>query len=72
MHISLLAAYDLGAPAPLLQAIYDAERQIQKPIDEENDTPLERVKIIPDNFTKYVGQERCVWQAHCGSAHESR
>lgn len=60
MHVSLLAAYDLGAPAALLQAIYDTESHIQKPIDDENDAPLEQVKITPDDFTKYIGQERCV------------
>ncbi|KAF8141344.1 hypothetical protein EV363DRAFT_1247962 [Boletus edulis] len=59
-HLShhLLAAYDLGAPATVLQAIYDTKCQIQKPIDGENDTPLEQVKITPDNFTKYVGDRR--------------
>jgi hypothetical protein len=72
MHVSLLAAYDLGAPAALLQAIYDTERQIQKPIDGEKDTPSERVKIAPDDFTKYVGQERCVWRVHRRPVHDSR
>lgn len=61
LHVSLLAAYDLGAPAVLLQAIYDTERQILKPIDGETDVPSEHVKIVPDNFTKYLGQVRCVY-----------
>lgn len=60
MHVSLLAAYDLGAPAALLQSIYDAECQIQKPIDGTNDAPSEHVRITPDDFTKYLGEERCV------------
>jgi hypothetical protein len=56
LHISLLAAYDLGAPTALLHAIYDTERQILKPID----SPPEQVKITPNNFAKYLGQPRCV------------
>ena len=61
LHVSLLAAYDLGAPAVLLQAIYDTERQILKPVDGETDVPSEHVKIVPDNFAKHLGQVRCVY-----------
>ncbi|KAH7891027.1 hypothetical protein F5I97DRAFT_1934109 [Phlebopus sp. FC_14] len=67
-HLShhLLASYDLGAPAQVLQAIYSAEDCSQRPINlegEKEDTAgyqvhLDQVKITPDNFGQYLGQER--------------
>ncbi|KIJ65366.1 hypothetical protein HYDPIDRAFT_27384 [Hydnomerulius pinastri MD-312] len=61
-HLShhLLAAYDLAAPASVLQRIYEAEKNSQRPIDVggEQENALDQVKITPDNFGEYVGQER--------------
>ncbi|KAF9224210.1 hypothetical protein BS17DRAFT_780644 [Gyrodon lividus] len=59
-HLShhLLAAYDLGAPASVLQAIYDAKSPAQRPIDVGGDATLDQVNITSDNFREYVGQER--------------
>ncbi|KIK95073.1 hypothetical protein PAXRUDRAFT_141563 [Paxillus rubicundulus Ve08.2h10] len=61
-HLShhLLAAYDLGAPAPVLQAIYDTESAGQRQIgvDEPEDGTLDQVTITPDNLREHLGQER--------------
>ncbi|KIJ21192.1 hypothetical protein PAXINDRAFT_165928 [Paxillus involutus ATCC 200175] len=61
-HLShhLLAAYDIGAPAAVLQAIYDAENAGQRPIDveEPEGAPPDQVKITPDNLREHVGEGR--------------
>lgn len=60
---SLLAAYDLGAPAQLIQAIYDDEAKIQRPIDlrtngaAPEDVPKPGV-INDTNWTEYLGNEK--------------
>ncbi|KAL4251919.1 Questin oxidase-like protein [Abortiporus biennis] len=63
-HLShhLLAAYDLGAPASLLQAIYDQEKRgladihtvdrVNKVVEEQH------VDITDHDWTKYLGQDR--------------
>ncbi|EJU04191.1 hypothetical protein DACRYDRAFT_20805 [Dacryopinax primogenitus] len=50
----LLAAYDLGAPPALLQAIYDAEASSQRPLDGEG--TLKDLVIDHKNWTEYVGK----------------
>ncbi|KIJ21191.1 hypothetical protein PAXINDRAFT_107074 [Paxillus involutus ATCC 200175] len=59
-HLShhLLAAYDLGAPASVLQAIYDIKSADQRPIDAEEDATSNRVRITLDNLREYLGQGR--------------
>ncbi|KAH9841517.1 uncharacterized protein C8Q71DRAFT_700804 [Rhodofomes roseus] len=63
-HLShhLLAAYDLGAPAKLLQAIYDQERSGLSPIhlaDRSKDVvEKQETAITLQNWTKYLGQEK--------------
>ncbi|KIJ21190.1 hypothetical protein PAXINDRAFT_6963 [Paxillus involutus ATCC 200175] len=59
-HLShhVLAAYDLGAPASVLQAIYDAESARQRPIDVDKDATLDQVRITPDNFREHLGEGR--------------
>jgi len=62
---SLLAAYDLGAPAKLLQAIYDEEQKMQRPVDLGNkETSIEDVSlsdITKENWQTFLGQERCAY-----------
>ncbi|KZT62052.1 hypothetical protein CALCODRAFT_479530 [Calocera cornea HHB12733] len=50
----LLAAYDLGAPPALLQAIYDGEASYQRPIEGEGS--LKDLTIDHKNWTEYVGK----------------
>jgi hypothetical protein len=56
--VSILAAYDLGAPAKVLQAIYDTEAKILRPIDSVEKKALEN--LTQQNWTNYLGQEMCV------------
>lgn len=54
-HLShhILAAYDLGAPAGLLQKIYHDEARIQRPIIwEEKD---KAILVTEDNWVQYLG-----------------
>ncbi|GJJ14036.1 hypothetical protein Clacol_008293 [Clathrus columnatus] len=67
-HLShhLLAAYDLGAPAELIQAIYDDEAKVQRPIDlKTNGVPPEDVPkpgVINDsNWTEWLGNHKAYW-----------
>lgn len=59
---SLLAAYDLGAPPAVLQAIYEEEEKVQSPINlvnrKEKKTAPPEVTISDVNWTEYVGQEK--------------
>jgi hypothetical protein len=60
---SILAAYDLGAPACLIQAIYDDEVKLQRPIDlKENGVVPEGViksgEITEANWTKWLGDAK--------------
>ncbi|EKM49645.1 uncharacterized protein PHACADRAFT_265208 [Phanerochaete carnosa HHB-10118-sp] len=63
-HLShhLLAAYDFGATAKQLQAIYDADKDGLDPIhlaDRATKTVEEQhVTIIAENWTEYLGQEK--------------
>ncbi|KAI0917006.1 hypothetical protein AcW2_007254 [Taiwanofungus camphoratus] len=63
-HLShhLLAAYDLGAPAKLLQAIYDQDAPTQSPIHLANrkDHVVEEqhVTVTSHNWTEYLGKEK--------------
>ncbi|KZO98841.1 hypothetical protein CALVIDRAFT_511677 [Calocera viscosa TUFC12733] len=50
----LLAAYDLGAPAALLQSIYDSEARGQRTLDGEGS--LKDLTIDHKNWTEYVGK----------------
>ncbi|KAF8588079.1 hypothetical protein K439DRAFT_1630110 [Ramaria rubella] len=59
----ILAAYDLGAPAPLIKAIYDEEKKIQRPIDLKlNGVTPEAFpnpgEIKDDNWTNYLGDAK--------------
>lgn len=53
---SLLAAYDLGASATLLQKIYENEAKIQRPIL-LSDTD-KQIVITADNWTQYIGNRK--------------
>ncbi|KZT73831.1 hypothetical protein DAEQUDRAFT_356373 [Daedalea quercina L-15889] len=63
-HLShhLLAAYDLGAPSKLLQAIYDQERSGLSPIDladrSKGLVEKQEVAISSQDWTDYLGQEK--------------
>ncbi|KAH7923708.1 hypothetical protein BV22DRAFT_1014899 [Leucogyrophana mollusca] len=65
-HLShhLLAAYDMGASAKLLQDIFNGENSYQRPItagmgEENKGAPRsEEGKMTPDNFTQYLGDEK--------------
>lgn len=68
---SLLAAYDLGAPAKLLQAIYDNEAKDLDPIHmADRATKLveeQHVDITLRNWTEFLGQHKyvsffCIWK----------
>jgi hypothetical protein len=62
---SLLAAYDLGAPAKLLQAIYNEEQKMQRPVDLGNkETTIENVNvsdITKENWQTFLGKDRCAY-----------
>ena len=53
---SILAAYDLGASAPLLQAIYDSEQPTLLPID----VAIDLHDISEANWTTRLGDNKCV------------
>ena len=56
----MLAAYDLGASAKLLQDIYDEEKGSLKPLHYENTAPKKEphtVTITKANWTEYLGTE---------------
>jgi hypothetical protein len=60
---SILAAYDLGAPASLIQAIYDDEAKIQRPIDLKDNGLVPEGVIKPGeineaNWTKWLGDAK--------------
>ena len=61
---SLLAAYDFGASAKQLQAIYDREQEGLDPVhlaDRKTKTVEEQhVEITTKNWTEFLGQEKCV------------
>ncbi|KIJ41069.1 hypothetical protein M422DRAFT_780499 [Sphaerobolus stellatus SS14] len=60
-HLShhLLAAYDLGAPLKLMQAIYDDEAKVQQPIQPEASNTAPRAgDITKDNWQKWLGNAR--------------
>ncbi|KAF8510455.1 hypothetical protein BU17DRAFT_98061 [Hysterangium stoloniferum] len=64
-HLShhVLTAYDLGAPASLLEAIYDKEAKIQRPIDlNENGVVPEGTPnpgdINDENWVKWLGNAK--------------
>lgn len=63
-HLShhLLAAYDLGAPPALLQAIYDAEKSGLSPIhlaDRKQGVVKEQpITFTAQSWTEYLGQEK--------------
>jgi len=52
----LFAAYDLGAPPRVLQAIFDKEKKVQRPIDLGNPNLLpEPGQITGANWTQWLG-----------------
>lgn len=56
-----MSLYDLGAPAKVLQDMYDLEAKVQSPIhlvDRQNQTvaSLELV-ITKENWTEHIGHE---------------
>ena len=56
---SLLAAYDLGAPAGLLQEIYNDEARIQRPIFlDETD---KAIVVNEENWPQYLGNHKLVF-----------
>lgn len=61
---SLLAAYDLGAPSSLIQAIYDEEKHGLNSVftaDRPNKTvERQNLHIGVDTWTHYLGQEKYV------------
>lgn len=55
---SLLTAHDLGAPAALLQDIYDEDAPNQRPLDYKwKDAKPNDEKITEKNWTKRLGQK---------------
>ena len=60
--ISLLAAYDLGAPAKILQAIYDEDKKMQRHIDlGETDTTIGEIEldnVTLENWTTFLGEQK--------------
>lgn len=61
---SLLAAYDLGAPAPLLQSIYDANIKGLVPLHavdlKTGAVEEQKVRITTQNWTEFLGQAKYV------------
>ena len=53
---SLLAVYDLGAPAKVLQAIYDTKVKSLRAIDTVDNKELE--PMTGENWTNFLGQEK--------------
>ena len=66
-----MAAFDFGAPAALLQKIYDEEATTQsdkyafEPQEENGDTLMHRT-ITVENWIEFLGNKRCV--SETGSA----
>ena len=63
LSLSILAAYDFGATSKQLQAIYDDEAKILKPIDTSPsyDTPQgQQVDISITNWQTFLGNQKCV------------
>ena len=66
--ISSLAAYDLAAPAKVLQAIYDEEAKILSPINLVD----RKERIVQDlditmtraNWTEFVGPEKYIGSSY--------
>jgi Questin oxidase-like len=60
--LSLLAAYDLGASAKVLQAIYDEDVKIQRNIDlGDKDTTIGEIELenlTLENWTTFLGEEK--------------
>lgn len=59
----MLAAYDLGAPASVIQAIYDEEAKVQRPIDLKLDGATPEAAPLPgeikdDNWTRWLGDAK--------------
>jgi hypothetical protein len=54
---SLLSAYDLGAPAKVLQAIYDSASPPLNPID-HGLGKNEFQQITEKNWSEFLGQEK--------------
>ena len=69
--VSILAAYDLGASASQLEAIYKREEDDLDPIHladrKARVVEEQHVKIAQINWTEYVGQEKfvCGLPAEC-------
>lgn len=61
----MLAAYDLGAPANQLEAIYNLEQKELEDINTaDRKTKLvekQDVNINIQNWTEYLGQDKCVF-----------
>jgi hypothetical protein len=51
-----LAAYDLGAPTKLLQAIYNSDIKSLRPIDVVEKKELQ--PLTGKNWTEFLGQEK--------------
>lgn len=60
---SILAAYDLGATAGMLQKIYDEEAAVQRPIYLD-DSKNKDIVITTENWTQFVGNIKCVYDTH--------
>lgn len=62
MTLSLLAAYDLGAPEHLLQAIYDDEKNNLSPLHladrKTGAVEVQKVTVNAQNWTQYLGEEK--------------
>lgn len=54
--ISILAAYDLGAPADLLKKIYAREAKIQRPIFVEEEH--KNIIVKAENWIQYLENKR--------------
>jgi hypothetical protein len=52
LYFSILAAYDLGAPAGLLHKIYDLEAKVQRPILIDGKDP--GITVDLDNWKLYT------------------
>ena len=56
MSFRLLAVHDLGAPAKVLQAIYNKDVKILRPIDIVEINQLEHLN--ENNWTNFLGQQK--------------
>ena len=70
--ISILAAYDLAAPAKVLQAIYDEEAKILSPINlvdrKERIVQNLDITVTGDNWTEFVGPEKYIRTSYTGDS----